>query len=210
MNAVAKTRCRCRWNIKGDRFSSSISRSYEDGRSKKNESVPFRCHLLVPVPFYSYTWSRDSAALGANFYVLLLQNLDEVVESGFPDLRREGASMGDHHADAGDVDVEQLPYIVVAVQPVIDLDALAIDAVNRLSDLTPGALLKWPAFVTSNQGDLRRPSLAQSDHVMDSVGLWPAKAFAGFLTGICAAGPMNRGMAIPMQVSGMAGGYGCT
>ncbi len=94
--------------MKGDRFSSSISRSYEDGRSKKNESAPFRCHLLVPVPFYSYIWSRDSAALGVNFYVLLLQNLDEAVESGFLDLRRDGASMSDHHADADDVDVEQL------------------------------------------------------------------------------------------------------
>jgi hypothetical protein len=117
--------------MKGDRFSSSISRSYADGRSQKNESVPFRCHLLVPVPFYSYTWSWDSAAPGANFHVLLLQNLDEAVESGFLDLRREGASMGDHHADAGDVDVEQLPYIVAAVQPVIDLDALAIGGVKR-------------------------------------------------------------------------------
>ncbi len=131
MNAFAKIWWRRRWNIKGDRFSSSISRSYEDDRSKKNESVPFRCHLLVPVPFYSYIWSRDSAALGVNFYVLLLQNLDEAVESGFLDLRREGASMGNHHADADDVDVEQLPYIVAAVQPVIDLDALAIGGVKR-------------------------------------------------------------------------------
>ncbi len=39
--------------------------------------------------------------------------------------------MGDHHADAGDVDVEQLPYILAAVQPVIDLDALAIGGVKR-------------------------------------------------------------------------------
>ncbi len=94
--------------MKRDKISSSISRSYEDGRSKKTDSVPFRCHLLVPVSFYSYTWSRDSAALSANFHVLLLQNLDEAVESGFLDLRRDGALMSDHHADADDVDVEQL------------------------------------------------------------------------------------------------------
>ncbi len=94
--------------MKRDKISSSISRSCEDGRSKKTESVPFRCHLLVPAPFYSYTWSRDGAAPGANFHVLLLENLDEAVESGFLDLRRDGASMSDHHADADDVDVEQL------------------------------------------------------------------------------------------------------
>ncbi len=94
--------------MKRDKISSSVSRSYEDGRSKKTESVPFRCHLLVPVSFYSYTWSRDSAAPGANFHVLLLENLDEAVESGFLDLRRDGASMSDHHADADDVDGEQL------------------------------------------------------------------------------------------------------
>ncbi len=131
MNAVAKTWWRRRWNIRRDRFSSLISRSYEDGKSKKDESFSFRYCLLVPAPFYSYTWSRDSAAPGANFHVLLLENLDEAVESGFLDLRRDGASMSDHHADADDVDVEQLPYIVAAVQPVIDLDALAIGGVKR-------------------------------------------------------------------------------
>ncbi len=65
------------------------------GREGKNKSVPFRS--------------------GTDFLALLLQNFNEAVETGPLNLCQQGATDGDHHADPGDIDVEQLPRVVTAI-----------------------------------------------------------------------------------------------
>ena len=77
-------------------------------------------------PLLSVGHSWSGLRSGIERLALLLQRFYEAIETGLLDLGLQSAANGRHHADAGDSDVEQLPYTVTAMQPVVDIDSLAV------------------------------------------------------------------------------------